>query len=180
MALVGMDELIVRNKNAEMFGAKLWLPAKQNDVACRHVEPLFLSQMPPRRFVQDVVAACLRPVRAIGPDRLRLAAIQSAPDPAHQAEAVASNILQRRLMAVGRADPASGLRDDLLGNIRSRHERRAVEHALPVHISVGRVIARQMRKALKIALIGELRLAGRKRLVAARDDGKPVADGDGF
>src|SRR4051794_34803318 len=68
--------------------------------------------MTPRRIRERLVAARFRPVARIGRCRLRLRAMDRAPYPAHEPKAVAADAFERGLMAVGRANEGTRLRDD--------------------------------------------------------------------
>src|SRR4051794_3951838 len=68
--------------------------------------------MTPRRIRERLVAARFRPVARIGRCRLRLRAMDRAPYPAHETKAVAADAFERGLMAVGRANEGTRLRDD--------------------------------------------------------------------
>ena len=66
----------------------------------------------PRRLGQRLARAGLAPVAAVGRDRHRLGAVELAPDPADQPEAVAADAPEARLVVVGRAEPAARGGDD--------------------------------------------------------------------
>ena len=69
---------------------------------------------------ERLARAGLAPVAAVGRDRHRLGSVEVAPDPADEAEAVAADAADARLVVVGRAEPTARRGDDPL-RIGRRH-----------------------------------------------------------
>ena len=107
-AVMGMNHEVRRGCDGAGLGREPCAPAEQEHVAGLHVLAIDLDEMPPRRREQRLRPARLGPIGRIGRRRLWLRTQDRAPDPAQQAEAIAPNALQRGLMPVRRADPASG------------------------------------------------------------------------
>jgi hypothetical protein len=116
-ALVGMDEAVGLRDDAAVLGDGARAHPKEQQRAGHDVD--HFDHHPPRRLGERLARACLAPVAAVGRDRHRLGPVELAPDPAHEAEAVAADAADARLVVVGRAEPAARRGDHLLGVCRS-------------------------------------------------------------
>ena len=102
-----------RSRNRGMLGGIAVGVAKQENIAGRErLAVVEFVEMPPRSLGERLKTRRLGPVARVGGRHLRLAAMDRAPHPAHKAEAVAADPVQRRLMTVGRANPGTRLGDD--------------------------------------------------------------------
>ena len=107
------------------------------------------------------------PSRAYRPAPLPARRRTTPPHAAHQAEAVAADALQRRLVPVRRADPASPPRrrsPPLIVSVVIRHHRPAVIVVAAPRIGEREVVARHVREAAEVDAVGELRRQVEKRL----------------
>ena len=87
---------------------------EQDQRAGRELGRRPLEHHRPGRLGERLARAGLAPVAAVGRDRHRLGSVELAPDPADQAEAVAADAADARLVVVGRAEPDARRGDDPL------------------------------------------------------------------
>src|SRR6185295_4787 len=83
-------------------------PAEDEDVASLRLARGNLDEMTVGGFEQSLAALRLGPVTGVGGERLRLRAIELAPDAADEADAVGADALEAGLVVVGRAEPGAG------------------------------------------------------------------------
>ncbi len=111
-AVMRMHHRVPPRGDAAMLGRQVGPPAEEQHVARAVGLGRDRRQMAQRRFRHRLAPRRLRPVGAVGGRLLGLGAGELAIDPAQQAEAIAANAPERRLVQVGRADPAAGRRHD--------------------------------------------------------------------
>ncbi len=140
------------------------------------------DEMAPRRG-EKRVGAGLRPVGRIGRRQFRLGAHHRAPDAAQKAEAIAADAFQRRLVAVGRADPGARFGDDEIAIegarvIIGRSSRRRAPARPAAASLMTKSLPGMCGKPRKLATLRKLLAAGCVALVAARRHAERIADGD--
>ena len=99
-------------------------PSRQRNSSTSPAVEIFARdrhEMTQRGVRERLLARRLGPIRRIRRRRLRLVADASAPDAAHQAQTIAADAFQRRLMAIARADPGARLGDDGRAGERCGH-----------------------------------------------------------
>ena len=131
-AVMGMDHAVGALTIATCLAANPCAPAEQQHVAGSEIRRGATgTRCRSAASRQRLLAARLRPVGRVGRHAFRLVADERAPDAAHEAEAIAADALQRRLMPIRRADPCRARLGAATSRLRCLRERsdESVAHA---------------------------------------------------